>query len=237
VNTLRNINLSPYAIFSDRTLDELVRIHPDGLLYLLRGLQLGSQTPARWAEAEKAFLEAARRESVIPLRRPALYGAAVSAWMLADDDRAAAKEILNRALQSTRDLVRLGSIRSDQAVVLASIAIDAGEMDLARFVVADWEQQAPGDLGPIRQRMLVEYRAGAYKAAIEAADRILAVAKNDEQAIRFRSSAVDLLLEQAESVRPSETVGLTSVSQRNAESGRADREGASTDPHTAGQGR
>src|SRR5204862_318438 len=46
--------------------------HPEGWLHLTRGALLGRRdTPAGWAEAEGAFLQAAGSPSVFPVRRAA----------------------------------------------------------------------------------------------------------------------------------------------------------------------
>jgi tetratricopeptide (TPR) repeat protein len=66
-----------------RALDDAIRIHPDGVLYLLLGLMLVSGD--REAEAEQAFLAAAGRPSFVPVRRAALMGAIDCEWILAGD--------------------------------------------------------------------------------------------------------------------------------------------------------
>jgi hypothetical protein len=64
--------------------------------------------------------------------------------------------------------------RPTRASHLAHVAIETGEYDLARWILADCERQAPNDLEALRKRARVELKAGAYARAIEAAERLRA---------------------------------------------------------------
>src|SRR5262249_12343210 len=54
---------------ASREFAEMVRIHPDGLLYLALGRTLALAD--RWVEADRAFLAAADAPSFVPVRQPA----------------------------------------------------------------------------------------------------------------------------------------------------------------------
>jgi serine/threonine protein kinase/tetratricopeptide (TPR) repeat protein len=69
---------------ASKALADAIRIHPDGLLYFLRGLMLTNED--RWAEAEEAFLAAAGRPSVVPIRRMALMLAIACEFILAETE-------------------------------------------------------------------------------------------------------------------------------------------------------
>jgi tetratricopeptide (TPR) repeat protein len=121
-----------------------------------------------------------------------------------------------RALRSVRQMVALGGIRPDQASRLAHVAIETGQYDLARWIVADWERQAPDDLEALRKRARVELKAGAYGRAIEAAerlrmqaDKVLSTRPKDQQAQAchrdaetYRAQAVEQVGKQAKALGP-----------------------------------
>src|SRR5262249_49323100 len=149
---------------NDRTraaFTEALRIHPEGLLYQLHGICLLRSD--RFAEAEQAFLAASATPSIVPVRRQALFQAALCSWNLARGGGAAGADPRARALRYTRELVALGAVRSFHAYYLTVIARDMNEVDLARTILADWERQAAkDDIRPMQQRAQVELLGGAY---------------------------------------------------------------------------
>jgi tetratricopeptide (TPR) repeat protein len=186
-----------------KELSAAVQIHPEGTTYLLLGELLGIED--RWEEAEAAFLKAAETPSIVPVRRGALYMAAfVQAIRGHIYDRSPDPELLGRALQTTRELLALGEVRPDQAMLLVQIAYHRGEYDLARSVLAQWERKAPRDLDARRWRAKVELAAGAYGRAIEAADRVLAARPKDPVALQFRADAQARIRDQARLLPPPE---------------------------------
>jgi tetratricopeptide (TPR) repeat protein len=180
-------------------LSRAVRVHPEGMLFLALGLMLADRD--RWAEAERAFRQAAETPSLIPVDRAALFAAACSEWVLADlRGPAPHKEMKARAVRHAWELVRRGEIPPGQADLLTQMAVAMREFDLARRIVTDWERQAPGRLRPLRRHLAIEMSAGAYGAAVQVADRILGQSPNDAEALRQRSAAVAGLREQLKTV-------------------------------------
>jgi tetratricopeptide (TPR) repeat protein len=106
----------------------------------------------------------------------------------------------DRALRHVRRFVALYRVRPDEARSLATVAVEMGDLDLARWIVSAWEQQAPNDPNALAKRALVELKGGAYGRAVEAADRLAAVAAElpddkrgpffREQALFYREEAV-----------------------------------------------
>jgi tetratricopeptide (TPR) repeat protein len=179
----------------DGALDELreiLKIHPEGTLHYLRAcLLLGKQ---RFAEAEAAFLTSAETPSFFATRQPAVYGAVACEAILATGkfgpaDAAAPR----RAVQNIRKMLQLAPVRADQAEILVRTALLAGDHDLARSLVADWERLAPDDLRPRRLRAQVEFLTGAYALALKAADQVLARKADDAEARFYRTRALDEL--------------------------------------------
>src|SRR5262249_10200269 len=107
-----------------------------------------------------------------------------------------------RALENVRRRVALGGVRGDEAFSLSHVAIETGQYDLARAIVAEWERQAPGNLSALRKRADVELRAGAYGPALRAIDAILKQKPDDEEALRWQALAVAQIRRQAEKQPP-----------------------------------
>jgi tetratricopeptide (TPR) repeat protein/tRNA A-37 threonylcarbamoyl transferase component Bud32 len=179
---------------------EALRIHQEGLLHYLHGFSLFQCD--HFAEAEQAFLAAARTPAVVPIRQHALFRAALCAWTLARERTEKSKELRQRALQHTRDLVALGRVRVFWAFYLTVIARDMNEVDLARTIIADWERQAAkDDVRPLLQKAQVELLGGAYGRARAVANRILKIDPSNEQAARYRGLAIQGIRNQAEALK------------------------------------
>jgi tetratricopeptide (TPR) repeat protein len=177
-------------------LSEAVRIHPEGTTYMLLGQQLAARD--RWDKAEDAFVKAAETPSIVPVRRAALYMAALSAAIHGKIYGPAPKaELLERAARHTEALIGLGDVRPDQAFFLVQIAVRTDRLDLARYVLARWERQTPKDVKAMQKRAEVELAGGAYGRAIEAADGVLALEPKDPSALRVRTQAIARIREQA----------------------------------------
>jgi serine/threonine protein kinase/Flp pilus assembly protein TadD len=195
----------PGVLLGDRgraiaALERAFQVHPDAFLAYMQGSLAAMDR--RMADADRAFLAAANGTSLIPVERGALYCAVFCEWELADQDPPARRERLARAVQTAHRLIARGRLNPDHAALVASVAIEAGELDLARWVIRDWERQAPEDAMSWQKRLLVEYKAGAHGPAIAAADKILKRLPDDADAKRIRAAAVERLVEQAKKLPP-----------------------------------
>jgi Flp pilus assembly protein TadD len=180
-------------------LSEAVRTHPEGLLYLTLGVKLVDAD--RWREARQAFLEATKTSSLLPVRNAALFAAACAEWVLADlRGRAPNKKMMAQALRHARELVARGGMERSHADLLSRLAMDGGDFNLGRWIVADWERQARGDLRPLRRALAVEIQAEAYGPALQLARRILDKNPLDAEALRQRSVAEAGLRKQAKAI-------------------------------------
>jgi Flp pilus assembly protein TadD len=157
---------------------------------LLRGTLLANSD--RFAEAEQVFHEAAQRPSFVPIRRAALFAAASCELILArrEADQIAASQLRERALGTARQLYEPGHCSPEIAALITKVAIEAGDLDLARTAINAWERQAPGDLRALRRRMTVEFRSEAYGPAVAAAERVLARQPHDNDAQNIRAIAL-----------------------------------------------
>jgi hypothetical protein len=93
--------------------------------------------------------------------------------------------MMARALEKTRKLAALGGLSPQQASHLSQIAVENGDLDLARLILGGWERQAPTDLAAHRRRLAVEVKAGAYRSALQAAKKVLEHEPQDAEALRI----------------------------------------------------
>jgi hypothetical protein len=198
-------------------LRQATEAHPDGLLFYALGIAQANK--GRLPEAEQAFRRAAESFSIVPVRRAALWALMYCRWELFDREAkpvasvvastaassARAVGLKRQALESIRGLLRYGELRPDEADLASSVALAVSEFDLARTIIREWERGAgDGDLAPVRKRMIVEYRAGAYGATLQATATILGKVPGDELARKYREESVKKLREQAERYRPAD---------------------------------
>jgi tetratricopeptide (TPR) repeat protein len=181
---------------------EVLRVHPEGLLFMLYGQVLALND--RWAEAETAFLTAAETPSMVPVRRKALLWACISEWLLARQVNAKEAATLKaRALENTRTLTiaGLGKIFPSESYYLSRIALDMKDLSLAHYIIAEWERQAPKDLKCLAHRAELELLSGAFGRAIEVTNQILKVDPKHKLALSFRKRALEGIRRQAEEVK------------------------------------
>jgi hypothetical protein len=178
-----------------KTLDLILPIHPEGVLHYIRGLQLHQKD--RWAEAERDFTAASTAYSIARVRKPALFSAIVCQWYLArQSGQSDQAELKARALQNTRQLVRLGA-SPDMAPHLIMVALGTGEVALASMILAEWERQAPRELAVQQKRMEVEFAQGAYGRVLETAGKVLKRDHKDKVALKYQGLARARIREQA----------------------------------------
>jgi tetratricopeptide (TPR) repeat protein len=174
-------------------LRQLTMIHPDGLLLLLRGVMLANDD--RMADAETPLRQASERPSFVPIRRGARFALLFCLWQLyeKEEDRSSTRAVAlkREALEIVHELVRASDQRNYEPRLTAAVALAMKEFDLARWIVAEWQKHAgTNDLEPIRKRMLVEFEAGDYDAALKAAKKVLEVHPNDKSALNFQEGAI-----------------------------------------------
>jgi hypothetical protein len=95
-----------------------------------------------------------------------------------------------------------GGLHPDQAVTVATTALVLGEPELARWVLREGERQGPGNLDLLRCRLLAERVAQNWPGAIDAARKVLAVKRNDPDAVKAHDDALDRLRKQVHDARP-----------------------------------
>jgi hypothetical protein len=199
---------------SGKLLDTVSRaadVVPDGVLLVFRGA--GLVAADRRAEAEPLFLRALDPQShslFVSARLYALYGAAGCEWALGNrappdpERQARAKKHLRELV---RELARIDALSADWGPKLSDLALPMKEYDLARWVLLEWEKQAPDNLDVQYKRLQLEYETENYSRAVAVADQILKREPRDQgmlEAVRGQQkSALEKLRQQLEAHPPS----------------------------------
>jgi aminoglycoside phosphotransferase (APT) family kinase protein len=183
-----------------RELNLVLAVHPEGTLHYMRGqLLIGS---GRWAEAEAAYQAALDTPAIFPaVRANALYGLIMSQAALGSRNNPRSDPKKRRlAVENIRTRLAMGPLRPEQYGYFSHMATVGEDYDLARYIVTDWERREPKSLDPVRARMRVENRAGAYAAAIQAARELLKRQPKDAEAKKCLKEASDGLRRQVETL-------------------------------------
>jgi tetratricopeptide (TPR) repeat protein len=171
-------------------LEKILKACPEGTLWYAHGAVL--LLDGRYAEAEASFARAAETPAVLNMRRPALYGLAMAAGsqIVNRPGRPPDPAAQKRAREALEAIVRLGPLRKEEGEVLIGTATHAEAHDLARYLLSQWERE----MGPVkevhRRRLDVEFRAGNYQGAVEAADKFLALVPGDADVRQFREESL-----------------------------------------------
>lgn len=138
-------------------------------------------------------------EALIQVQQPAFCPAAVVHGV----QYASNEALLRQAVKNLRTTLALGPIRDrDQRVIAVNVASIAQEYGLTRQLLDDWERDAPDDLTVLKLRARTELKAGAYVAALEAANKYLQKKPDDADVLRFKEQAGEKLTEQYRRLLP-----------------------------------
>jgi hypothetical protein len=98
----------------------------------------------RYSEAEKTALDAAEAPAWFPIRRQALFCAALSEGMLYNASRdPALRPKIAESLRKMYFVEPGGTLLKPQLAVNLAITVD--ELNLARLLLDDWQRQEPGN--------------------------------------------------------------------------------------------
>jgi tetratricopeptide (TPR) repeat protein len=171
----------------ERARSVLTRVTDDHPEAVLRGVQatflmMWANTAAansreyvkRVREAAGAFERAAQSPGLVDVRRQVLEGALLMRALLASPsaarpDRASAR----LSVDHLRQLLLLGPLPAGRLAVYTQIAQNAGDVNLAREILARWQRVAPNAPELAVRRAEVEYQAGNYSEAFRLATAIL----------------------------------------------------------------
>lgn len=155
-------------------MERAVQIHPEGTLYYILSLVLF--TDYQMEQAEGIAIKAAELDGILPIRARALYVAATAEAYLGSPKIAKPDlEKRKRSVVTLRKVLQYGTLRPDQYEIGVKLARNAGELDLARNLLAEWERKWPNDAMPLFIRAEAEWNAGNYLAACLAAQKVLEI--------------------------------------------------------------
>jgi hypothetical protein len=166
----------------------IVRSHPEGTLSYIYGMMILTKGQDRFGEAEEILLQAAKMPAVTNIRRQALFGAlACEAHMLADPRITDRTELVKRAVANLRASYRPGNVHPLEGEIMAHVAVQAGDFNLARAIAMDWAKTVPDDKAAHGRRALLLFKSGDFIGAAESA----AKAPDDPAAQKVRKEALD----------------------------------------------
>jgi tetratricopeptide (TPR) repeat protein len=168
-----------------RRLADALRAHPEGTLYFVYGAVLARA--GRWSEAKLNLLTAANTPALARVRRAALTAALFCDLDLARRGDTYDADALRQALPQLRELMNMAPLRPGELLACVQVAHYAGELDLTRHLLAEWEQLEGPVESVLQYRMATEVKARNPVAALAAADRILRVRPNHPEALRVRA--------------------------------------------------
>lgn len=186
-------------------LRQVTAIHPDGLLLVFLGVTNANNDDL--AAAEPSLREASIRPSFVPIQRGARFALLFCLWQLyeKEKDRSSTRAVAMKreALEIVHELAKAGDQRSYEPKLTAAVALAMREFDLARWIIAEWQKHADSnDLEPVRKRMLVEFEAGDYDAALKAARKVLEENPKDKNAEFYQEQAIQKLRARAKEYTP-----------------------------------
>jgi hypothetical protein len=124
---------------------ELLKTHPEGTLYYLQATML--MLRGRNREAAEAYRLTAETPALLPFRRPALDGAIMMEGFEGSPLRNKPNlEMRRRAAEHLRERLLLGAVAPNFLEPFCKVALYAGELELGRRVLSQWEKQAPNDV-------------------------------------------------------------------------------------------
>jgi tetratricopeptide (TPR) repeat protein len=149
MHSLTSYALKPDSNKAIEELGEAIRLHPEGTLHYVRGMLFFCEE--RHEEAEKELVLATKTPAIFAVRLPALSFAAASEAKLAWDQPQHNEEMATRGLRNLRQRLALGPLHQEESYLFARMTRKAGEYDLARLVLSDWQWQAQEEVRKAKQ--------------------------------------------------------------------------------------
>ena len=181
-------------------LDEVVRIHPEGTIQLLRGLLLASD--GRWRESEDACIQATKTGAVLPrVKHWAYYNAAAAAAMRYDSTKQ--KEHLDRMWDHLRNFATTEQVTPNEVAALVPVLMPCAQYDLTRDLINAALRTQPGDHGMIRLRVKIEMLSAAQ--LYESAKTTLGKNPKDVQANELETAILKAMTQAHDAVQKTDT--------------------------------
>ena len=167
------------------------KIHPEGMFLFIRGSLL--MAAGRHKEAEEALVAAARTPAVIRSYSRRAYYVAAAAALEVHFAEGGKPEPLDRAAEYVRHYLDLASLSAGEANQLVTVAVLKRDFDLGRRLLAGPLREKPDDENLLRWKARIELDAGAYQAALDAAEAVLRRKPDDAVAQKCKKAALEKL--------------------------------------------
>jgi hypothetical protein len=148
----------------------------------------------RMREAARALDQARRMPGFVDARAVALHQYIAAAAMLGEPARPGSDpEMRASAAREIREFMRHGKIPTPLRDIYLKAARNAGDWNLVREIINEWERRSPNRLEVLRARAKYELLAGAPGSAAVAARDCLKQDPNDAEAKKLLREALDEL--------------------------------------------
>jgi tRNA A-37 threonylcarbamoyl transferase component Bud32/tetratricopeptide (TPR) repeat protein len=148
----------------------------------------------RMREAARAFDQARRMPGFVDARALALHQYIVAVAMLGEPTRPQSDpETRANAAREIREFMRHGKIPMPLRDIYLKAARNAGDWNLVREIIDDWDRQSPNRPEALRARAKYELLAGAPGSAAVAARDCLKQNPSDVEATKLLREALDKL--------------------------------------------
>jgi tetratricopeptide (TPR) repeat protein len=174
-------------------LGQIVKIHPEGTLHLLRAAML--QADGRQAEAEAESVKAARTPAFLPGVAPIAYYHAASAAAYQYQFGGKQADVLKRVNGYAEEWLTGGRAQANEAADLCMMAIEASDLDLAQRLADAGLRADPTNPRLLTYASKIALQRERYGEAIQLADKALERSPGDAKLLQLKKDATEKLQE------------------------------------------
>jgi Flp pilus assembly protein TadD len=172
-------------------LGQILKIHPEGTLHLLRAAML--QAAGRQAEAEEESVKAAQTPALLPGVAPIAYYHAASAAAYQYQFGGKQADALKRVNGYAEKWMTSGRVQANEAADLCMMAIEASDLDLAQRLADAGLRADPTNPRLLTYSSKIALQRERYGEAIQWADKALEQSPSDAKLLQLRRDAIDKL--------------------------------------------
>jgi Flp pilus assembly protein TadD len=199
-----------------RRLTKLSEIHPDGLFIYVRAvLQIKLMSRKYFKKDDSSlddlkkinqlFQQAANTASIMPLftkRESRIFAMWTDAILLGAETESRDLKQIARIQKDIRWLLDEAKLRPSERKKLVPSVVELVEPEIGRSLLIDWQNKEPKNLLPVQLLAQLELRAGNYKAALQAANRVLTNKPNHQKMQKVKETAIEKLQETLKLYQP-----------------------------------
>jgi tetratricopeptide (TPR) repeat protein len=179
---------------ASRKLGEVVKKHPEGLVYYLHGSYLAIQK--RWPEAREALLKAAHLPSIARIKRVALSTALLCDLRMLEETPDPDQKLLNATREHLDEFLLMGKLQSEDILICGLLAVWVGEdyrgLELLQLVE---KQKLAEPARYLEPRMVAAWRVGDHCTAVVAAEQLLKLEPTLTLSKKYRDRSLNIIRE------------------------------------------